>query len=250
VRSLLLAVRFLTCVPTLWEPAIRPGDLGRSTLWFPLVGAGLGAAVAGLLSLAIPVEAAAALAVAAGAAMTRALHLDGLGDTLDGFGSGSSDRTRVLEIMKDPRAGNFAVVGIVVVLLLKFAAFSILARRGEPWSAAAPLIVSRMMMAVAMGVLPYARPQGGLGAAYFREIRPVHTVLAVLIGSALLATLPPPAALCAVGAGVVATLLVVRIARTKIGGLTGDVVGALGELAETAGLFAVALAGSMELNVR
>lgn len=208
--------------------------------WFPLVGALIGLAVGGVWLVAgelWPPAVAAGLALAMDLALTGMLHVDGLVDTADGL-LPPLEQERRLEVMADPRAGAFGVVAVVVVLLLRWVALA--SQRvsvplvGGLWCA------SRTVMAVTVSRVPYARP-GGLAAAFGPGKGGRQPAPALLAGGLVLAVV-----LVAVGRGGVgvvclaATLVgaaaVVRLAVRRVGGFTGDVLGAAGVVGETAGL--------------
>lgn len=231
------AVAFLTPVGGAAAPS--PGAVP----WFPVVGALVGTAVGGVWWAADrlwPPAVAAALAVAADLALTGLLHADGLVDTADGL-LPPLERERRLEVMADPRSGAFGVVAAVTVVLLRWTAFA--AREPSVLLVAGLWCASRTVMASALLALPYARP-GGL-AASFRGgggIGPVPLAAAGLAGAAVLAAagaglVPGLAAVAAVAAGGV---LVLALALRRLGGYTGDVLGATGMVGETAGLVVAA----------
>jgi adenosylcobinamide-GDP ribazoletransferase len=216
--------------------AVAPSPSALS--WFPVVGALLGLALGGVWWLADRVWAApvaAAVVVAADLALTGMLHFDGLVDAADGL-LPPLERSRRLEVMADPAAGAFGVGVGVLVLLLRWASLATLAP--APWLLAALWCGSRLVMAVVAGAVPYARP-GGLAGAFLEPGRrrvPVAGVL-LLAGLAVLGGGDAAAgvvALAAVAAGVVA------LAVRRLGGFTGDVLGAAGIVGETAGLLAAA----------
>jgi adenosylcobinamide-GDP ribazoletransferase len=212
--------------------------------WFPVVGAALGLAVGGVwwgASQLWPPAVAAAVAVAADLALTGMLHLDGLVDSADGL-LAPLEREHRLEVMADPRAGAFGIAAAVVVLLLRWSALAAL--RPRPLLLAGLWCASRSLMATVTGSVPYARP-GGLAAAFLPE------------GGARRATAAPAAAglvaavvlagvatgrggVVAVLAVTTAGLAVVALARRRLGGFTGDVLGAAGVVGETAGLLVAA----------
>src|SRR3981081_4406692 len=102
------ALSFLTVVPVGRGTRFGAGDVGRGAIYFPLIGAGVGGAVAlsaWAASLVLPLSLAALIGVAAGALLTGALHLDGLADTADGYGGRT--RARALEIMRDHAVGSY-----------------------------------------------------------------------------------------------------------------------------------------------
>ena len=219
-------------------------DPDRTTFdWFPLVGALIGATVGlvwwGANELWSPLVAA-GLAVAADVALTGALHVDGLADTADGV-LPHLDRDRRLAVMAEPDVGAFGVTAVVLTLGLRVGVLASL--RPDVALVAALWCASRTLMAVTARSVPYARPQGGLAAAFLgRSPAPVAVVGTVLAGAiAVFATdvgpahaVPALAALVAAGAGVVA------LARHRLGGFTGDVLGAAGIVGETVALLVAA----------
>ena len=217
----------------------------RALAWFPVVGAIVGLAVGFVwwgTAQWFPLPVAGAVAIVADLAFTGLLHVDGLADSADGL-IPPLPRERRLEIMRDPHAGVFAVVAVVAVLLVRFAVLASIA----PGSIRAVLVIaalwctSRAAMAVIATTVPYARRQG-LASAFIGG-RPGVTLLVAVplaLGLGVLGTDPPARGVlavlaCALGAAVVATF-----ARTRLGGFTGDVLGAAGVIGETVGLVLLA----------
>jgi adenosylcobinamide-GDP ribazoletransferase len=211
--------------------------------WFPVVGLGIGLSLSGvwwLASEAWPAPVAAAVVVAADLGLTGLLHLDGLTDAADGL-LPPLDRQRRLEVMADPAAGAFGVGAAMSVLLLRWVALAALA----PSVLLLPAIwcASRTAMAVTTRAVPYARP-GGL-AERFRagEARPGAAVLAsggTAAAAALGALATGIGGVSSVGACLVAAGAVVALGVRRVGGFTGDVLGAAGLVGETAGLLVAA----------
>jgi adenosylcobinamide-GDP ribazoletransferase len=218
--------------------------------WFPVVGAVIGLAVGGvwwLAGRAWPPAAAAGVVVLADVVLTGYLHLDGLADAADGL-LPPLPAERRLEVMADPAVGAFGAVTLFVVLVLRFGAFAS--------TVAAPLVVgalwcgSRTAMAVVARSMHYARP-GGLATAFVdggddrpSKPRPAAAVVPGVVGVVLalgMAVVGRGAhGMAAVGAEVVGTTVVVVFARRRIGGYTGDVLGAAGVVGETVGLLVLA----------
>ncbi len=220
--------------------ATRP--MAASAWAWPLIGALLGA-LAGLLALlatwlTLPAPLSAALALASLIAMTGALHEDGLADTFDGLWGGQ-DRARRLEIMKDSRVGSYGVLALLLALILRWSALSALFQAG--WILA-PLVaagaLSRAPMALLMARLPNARGAGLAASTGRPEPQTALAALALACAIALLAT--GPAMLAATFWAGLATLALAGVARAKIGGQTGDILGASQQLAEIAALAAFA----------
>jgi adenosylcobinamide-GDP ribazoletransferase len=230
VRALLAAVGFLTRIPV-------PGayDVAAGAALFPVVGAGVGTAVGGTaygLARVMPALVAAAVALALGALVTGALHLDGLADTADALGAPSRDEA--LAIMRDHATGAYGTVALVLDLLAKAAALAALAGRSRVvLEALAAGALSRAVPVVLALALPGARRDGA--AAAFR-VRPAAATVAVVLGVAAAAPVEP--ILIAVAA-VVAIVLGAWM-RLRLGGRTGDTLGTATELAETAALVAAA----------
>lgn len=242
MRAFWLALQFLTRLPVPVQPEPRAGDLGRSVLQYPLVGLLLGALLAGLYALLLDRDPmlTAALLLAAWALLTGGLHLDGLADSLDAWAGSHGDRERALAIMKDPRSGPAAVAGVVIVLLLKFAALAALLR-AHAWTALliAPVLGRSALVLVFLST-PYVRPQG-LGSDQAVELPPTGAalVLAAVAVLVLLAGGLPGAAVLA--AAVALVYLLRRMMLERLGGTTGDTLGASCELVEAAVLVVMAL---------
>lgn len=206
-------------------------------LWFPLVGALLGSAVGSvwvLADLVWPPLVAALLAVVADLVLTGMLHFDGLVDSADGLLPHLPPEDR-LAVMAEPTAGAFGMAVGVVTLALRGAALavmtpSILLMAGL-WCG------SRTLMAATIMRVPYARGEGGgLASAFMgQRVRPV-AIEGVLTAVVLAALWRPIPGMVAALVGLVAGLGVVRLAQRRIGGFTGDVLGAAGMVAETVGL--------------
>lgn len=237
MRPFFAALKFLTVLPVPARWAGGEEALARSAACFPLVGLLIGAAAAGAalaLHELLPAAPAAVLVVLLLAGASGGLHLDGLSDAADGFLS-ARPRERVLEIMRDARAGPMGAAAVAGVLLLKSAALASLGEKEAFWLAALLMpLAGRCALTLAMAVLPYARPEGGLGSVFWRRSR----APAALVGLAVLAG---GAGLAARWAGLAAALGALAVAlalalwsRRRIGGATGDTLGATCELAEAA----------------
>jgi adenosylcobinamide-GDP ribazoletransferase len=242
--GLLGAVSFLTRVPT-GTGVAQPAEIARFVPWFPLVGALVGAVVGGLNAAAaqlLPPLVAAAVAVTAGVGLTGAFHEDGLGDTADAF-MGGGDREDTLRILKDPRLGTFGVVAVAASLLLRVAAVAALA----PTSALAALPAAHAVgRAAAVGVMAAFPPAAGtgLGAASARALGGRQALLGVATGLLLAVALLGAWALPAAAVAGVAAVGLGRLARRRIGGVSGDVLGAVQQAGEILTLLVAVAAGS------
>lgn len=235
-RAFLIAVQFLTRVPVPPLGVLKDEEIGLSVAYYPLVGLLLGLVLA-LLSFLIgsgegarPLFAA-ALVLVVWELSTGGLHLDGLADTADAWACGGN-RERMLAVMKDPNCGPAGVSAIVLALLLKFAALAVLIGAGA-WAAIvfAPML-GRAAVPVLFATTPYVRA-GGLGATMTLHLVPVAAWIAA--GAAAIAALMFGLMPAVIAAAVMLSLI--RYASMKkLGGVTGDVIGAAIVLTELAAL--------------
>lgn len=227
------ALGLLTRLPVAVTTAPDP----RAAWAWPLAGALVGAlaALAGGFGMALGVVpgVAAALVLAVEAAATGGLHEDGLADCADGFWGGR-DPARRLEIMKDSRVGSYGVLGLGLVLLARWAALTALLTVGDWGAVIAAAAMSRAPMAVLMAALPNARGSGLSASHGVPPVEVAATGVALALGLGLIlagaSVLPMALAMAAATGGVA------LVARAKIGGQTGDVLGAAQQLALAAGL--------------
>lgn len=215
---------------------------GAASAWaWPLVGAVLGAvtAAAGGLALWLGLTpgVAAALILAFGAFVTGGLHEDGLSDSADGLFGGWTKERR-LEIMKDSRVGSYGVLALVLVTLAKWSALGTILGHGSLWGLVAVGALSRMPMAVVMAALPNARG-AGLSHTTGRPSAEV-TLIAAALAFALACLFAGWSALPMLLVGGLTTAWLVRSAVARIGGQTGDILGAAQQLAEAACLAVLA----------
>ena len=242
----LTAVQFLTRLPTPRGLPFTPDAPVRATRWFPLVGHLVGGLCA-LVWLATgrlwPPSVAALLAVGAGVLATGAFHEDGLADTADGLGGGSTPERRLL-IMKDSRLGAYGAVALVLGLGVRVAALAAL----SPGRGALALVVAhgaaRAAAVLVMALTPYVGDtEGAKGRPAGARPTPGETWLAGVLGFAPLALLPPVALALGALLAATATLWLVRTARRLVGGHTGDVLGAVEQLVEAALMLGVSHGG-------
>lgn len=240
-RLLICAIQFLTRLPTPRLADFQPDWINRSARYFPLAGqlVGLVCAVVWLIAGRFwPGLPAAALAVGAGVLATGGFHEDGLADAADGLGGGQ-DRERRLVIMKDSRIGSFGALAIGLSIVLRIGLLAGL----TPWAGALALVAAhggaRAAAVVVMTALPYA------GDPDTAKIRPVpqavswpEAALALALGGWPLVLLGPSHAALAVVLTAAASGVMARVSKRLIGGVTGDVLGAVEQLAEIALLMA------------
>jgi adenosylcobinamide-GDP ribazoletransferase len=236
MRSLRVALGLMTTLPFRLPEDWSAGDSGRAAVWYPLVGL-----VIGLLTwlswratiLFFPSLVAGIVTLIVWVVLTGGLHLDGLADCCDGlFASATTERR--LEIMKDSHVGAFGVIGLILILFLKAAALASLT------SATSLGILLSASLArwciLPAGLLPLARPSG-MGADFAVGFRRSFIIWGALIPVAIAILLGTRGAL-SILAGTSAMALVVWLAKSRIGGVTGDLFGMLVEIVETVVLLA------------
>ncbi|MBU0675515.1 MAG: adenosylcobinamide-GDP ribazoletransferase [Proteobacteria bacterium] len=242
MNALFAAIRFLTILPLPGKRGNAECDLVSSLWFFPVVGILVGTVVAVTsLGLApfLPKGLNALLAVGLLLAVSGGLHLDGLADCADGFFS-SRPRARILEIMRDSHVGVMGVVALFLVLGAKWVAIGELplAQMGKALFLAP--VAGRCSMVMMMAILPYARSEGGLATLFYsaRSRGPALWSAVVLI---CVSWASGETGLWSIGAVLLTLLCFVVFCSRKIGGATGDTLGACSELAETAVLIGFSL---------
>ncbi|MYM85315.1 adenosylcobinamide-GDP ribazoletransferase [Duganella sp. FT50W] len=239
LRLFFTALQFFTRLPIPRWVGFDPAWLNQASRYFPLVGVVVAAIACGVYAVAIwflPTPVAAVLSTAAGIYATGAFHEDGFADMCDGFGGGMTPE-RVLEIMKDSRIGAYGAIGTICMLGLKLTALSAL----PPLAAIGALLIahplSRLMATALIWRLDYARAEGkakplaqkmGNGEFLIAAITVAVPVLAVL----QLRWLPLNALLYGLSAAIIATLWLARKCVRRIGGYTGDCLGAVQQVTE------------------
>jgi adenosylcobinamide-GDP ribazoletransferase len=234
LAGFLAALRFLTIVPLTWRSDQDGRFFPAALVWFPVIGLLIGCVCASLISCLTPFFPPQVVAVAAIvllAAVSGCLHLDGLADSGDGLLSARS-RERILEIMRDSRSGAMGVIAIVVVLLGKYAALSSLSVPILLFTLIAMPIAGRCAIVLTMACLPYARQGEGLGRLFYSPATRLNALWALALLVSVLA--------CGGWLMILPVLLAVAVTvslfslwcRSKIGGATGDTLGAVCELTE------------------
>jgi adenosylcobinamide-GDP ribazoletransferase len=242
VNDIGLAVGLLTRVPMPHPVGAMPESLARAQRAFPLVGAMIGLIVGlvdrCLLAIGVPSLAAAALALGASAALTGALHEDGLADVGDGFGGGR-DRTAKLSIMRDSRLGTYGMIVLLVGFVARASALASL-----PLATIIPALIvahalGRAIIPVLAANMPFARDDG-LGTSAGRPDA-ASAITAVIFGIVIaLLCLTAIQALLAVVVAAAGAAAIAVLAWRQIGGVTGDVFGAAEQVAEAAVLIMLA----------
>ena len=246
IRAALAAVAFLTRIPVPGAAKLDGTDVANGAPLFPLVGAGLGA-VSGLAAIGadrigLAPWLAAVIAVATGVLLTGALHLDGLADSCDALGGHS--RERRLEIMRDHAIGTYGALALILVLVARIGAIEVIVTGASTVALlAAAGAVSRAVPLALAAALPYANRDPGSGSSVVRSTSIARAAVANAIGVALAIILVGTDALWLIGLAGLVTLIVGVHARSRLGGVTGDTLGATSELSETTGLVLLSALG-------
>lgn len=239
LRSFFIALSFLTRIPTPLKDDVTQEQIGKSIVFYPLVGALIGL-IFFLISQFIlffstdfSSDVLAALLLIVWVLITGGLHLDGLADSADAWIGGLNDRERTLEIMKDPYCGPIAVAIVVLLLLLKWVALSELIKADHYAFLIVVPMLSRGIVIILFMTTLYVR-DSGLGSAFLEYMNEEKTLWSVLL-------------ICAISylifGGFISLFLValsVIMMRTmmikRIGGMTGDTLGATVEISEAVAL--------------
>jgi adenosylcobinamide-GDP ribazoletransferase len=242
-RASRAAVAFLTILPIRFTPREPdPSDLAASRFAYPLVGAAMGLILAlislGLDRLHCPNSVAAFLLLAAGTLVTGGLHLDGLADTADGLFLPAEPQRR-LDVMRDPHIGAFGAIAIVLLLIGKFAVLtSFTSTRQRALALFMAALAGRCAIILAAGVSSYPRPDG-TGRILVEATGPKDAVWALLVVILVSGVLGGMAGLRVTLSTAIVAFLIAALARRRLGGVTGDVLGAVCELSELAALAAL-----------
>ena len=230
MRDFITCLEFLTRVRFSKRTDWRDEDFSRSVPYFPLVGLVIGSLLAavnyGLFYIETPLFLRVTLLLLAEINITGGLMYDGFMDTADGVFSARS-RERMLEIMKDSHVGSNAVLAIIILLLLKIAAY--LEHSGETltWVLLTMSVATRTFMVVFIVNFPYARKEG-IGHMFTKYAKPFYTYIAFAVCAGIIAACGLQY-LAVAGICFTVTLIIAQYLKTQLGGLTGDTYGALTE---------------------
>jgi adenosylcobinamide-GDP ribazoletransferase len=232
-----LAISFLTILPVIDQRPASEETVAASFAWFPIVGFLIGLALAGedwLLAHVFAQVIRSVLIIISLTVVTGAVHLDGLADTADALGAGR-DRERVLDILRDSRVGAFGASGIFFDLTLKILALSTLAgHRRYAALIVAPMLARWAMLLVARG-LPYLRSSGSGSTLLSGRISGARTAVVAIFTIAVILTLGAMRPIAFATAVAIAIVFAMRSFYWRwLGGVTGDLIGACGELVEIA----------------
>jgi adenosylcobinamide-GDP ribazoletransferase len=234
MRSFFSALQFLTICPFVGRVTCDERHLGRSALWFPLIGLLAGGMAAGVDQLAVPLFGPAlsgVFAVVALLAVSGGLHADGLADTGDGFFS-SRPPEQILEIMRDSRIGTMGLLAVMIVFTLKCAALVSLPAASR-WQVLLLMgLAGRCGLVLQLSALPYARKDGGLCSVFVKHRRktdPWIALVTLVAGGWFIGEIM---GLSAAVISVCVLLVFLVWCHRKIGGFTGDTLGGGCEILE------------------
>jgi adenosylcobinamide-GDP ribazoletransferase len=246
MKGFFTAVTVLTSLPLNRGMAASDEDLARSTLFFPVVGFIIGfllMAIAQSLSPVLSAGSLAAVLLAVSLLLTGGLHLDGLADLCDGLAAGGG-RERILAVMKDSHIGAFGAMGLVIVLLLKYSLFQDVIRQGWLRSFLLMGVLSRWAMVLAAFWGRYAREEG-TARPFIGQIRRPWFVGSTGITLGLAWMIFNKSGMMPLLPVILFVLFFIRYLKSKIGGLTGDTLGALNELVEVIVLLFIQITASL-----
>jgi adenosylcobinamide-GDP ribazoletransferase len=234
VKNFIQAISFLTILPVGHPSLSEEKQLARAMAYFPLVGLMIGLILAlgyYLLSFFLPRALVLWISIGLLALLTRGLHLDGFADTMDGLGSGGP-KEKILEVMRDSRIGAFGVMGLILLIGAKYLALDQIPNLSIPFTLILMAVIGRNAMVLVCYRSPYARSEGGLAKPFAENL----SAREVLISSALTFGI----AFLLIGVKGIAISLGIGLFSLgyryffikKLGGVTGDVLGAANELAE------------------
>jgi adenosylcobinamide-GDP ribazoletransferase len=226
MRAFVVAVRFLTRVPMPGRD-VEASELAGAAAWFPTVGAGVGAFTAGAITLAAracALDVAIVIGLAFAALVTGAFHEDGLADACDGLGGGFT-RERALEIMRDSRIGSYGAIALVLLYLARFTLFRELGTAKMYVALPAAACLARATSVALMAIFPSDREGRTLdkGTVAFGLLSAI--AVAIALGQ-----------IAMIAASAIVTIGASLYFRRRLGGITGDCLGAVNVIAEVASL--------------
>ncbi|MBZ9577981.1 adenosylcobinamide-GDP ribazoletransferase [Patescibacteria group bacterium] len=237
MKQFLIALQFLTILPIKIKSGVKRKDFGAALIYFPIVGAFIGLLLVLILLIfsSLPHLVTVVLLLIGLIVITGGVHLDGFADTCDGF-YGAKPKEKILEIMRDSRVGVMGVIGIVTLLLLKFSLIASLPQN-ILWRALITMVVfARWSQVLACFTSNYARKEGK--AEYFIEYNSKKEFfLGGLLTMALFLLLMELKGIILLALSLLPICLFITYVKKRIGGMTGDTIGATSEVAEIAVLF-------------
>ncbi len=243
MRGFILAWEFLTIIPLTRNRDVRPEELAASMAYFPLVGLILGIILSisniGFLKI-LPSSVVDAMLIAELIILTRGLHIDGFVDTIDGLAGGKT-KEDILHIMRDHRVGALGVVGVIMLIMIKYLSLNSVPFASKNLIMITMPMMSRWLQVVFTNMYSYAR-QDGMGKAFVEGVRGRQAWIATIFTALVLIFLFKFNAILIMGLMAIVTYLIGLYFKKILGGITGDVIGALSEVNEV--MFLLIIIGS------
>lgn len=234
MKNFILMLQFFTRLPININIEVKEADFPKGIIYFPLVGFVIGIINAGfyyLVSCIFSNLLAIIFLTLVNVLITGALHLDGLADTCDGIFS-ARKKERMLEIMKDSRLGTNGAVAIFFDLSLRIAIITSIPKDHIILAVIVSNVISRTMLVLLCYISKYARPEGGMGNLFIGKISKGNLAVALAIGLIISISLVYYKGLLLMAIASLLIMLLNRYISSKIGGITGDILGAANELVE------------------
>lgn len=236
MKDFLQALSFLTILPAgkILPLPSEGRELARSMAFFPLVGLVIGLFLASgyyLLSLLFPKSLALWLTIGLQAFLTRGLHLDGFADTMDGLASGGP-KEKILEVMRDSRIGAFGVISLILLIGAKYLVLGQISNISLPYSLILMTVMGRNSMVLVCCQSTYARSNGGLGKPFTENLGTREMGLSLVSSFGLALLLKGLKGILVFLGTCLFSLAYRSFFKKKLGGVTGDTLGAAGEISE------------------
>lgn len=242
VLNFLLMIQFLTRIPVKLNLPCEKEDFRRGAAFLPLVGFVVGLTQWGayeLLIKVLPLNTTIVIIILIGIIVTGAIHLDGLGDTCDGFFAFKGS-DKIIEIMKDSRIGSYACIAVIFDLLFKYTLFSFIAPKLSVGIIAVPTI-SRFSLLLLITIGKNAK-KTGTGNLFVENVGKTQLFIGLIIALGILILIMNSRYVAILlSAGVIFTAIFNQFSKSKIGGITGDILGANNELVEILTLILIAI---------
>jgi len=244
LRNFVIALRLLTIIPLGKKIDLKGGNLASSTIFFPLVGIIIGGflVLINIITSFLPSFIRNVLIMIGWIWITGALHLDGFVDTMDGFAAGEK-RENILRVMRDSFVGAKGIIALICLLMLKFFILLEISAEYKNYALLFSPAIGRYSMVIGTYLSPYARKEGGMGKEFFnhKTIKDAlwSTIIVIIMGLFLFNL----AGFYIIGLNLLVSLLLIIYIKKRIGGLTGDTLGALNEIIEITSLFSIYLVG-------
>lgn len=239
MKKFLIALQFLTVIPVKIPGELTGKEIGESTLFFPLVGALIGVVlwITALSQAFLPPIIVAALIIITGAAVTGGLHLDGFMDTCDGLYGTQKTKEQRLTIMRDSHVGAMGVLGVVLLLMLKFALLASFSPKMLYSLVLTMPVFARWIQVVDCFLFTYAREEGK-GKEFLSHTTWKESLLSGLFTLSFFVVIWKTETLILLPLSLLLPAFFIFIVKQKLGGMTGDLIGASSEIAEVSWLLA------------